>query len=63
MPAGVKMIPCLFPKDPIQVPYLQVVRSFFRGSRITLHLKIEGIDAESYSCCMVWEVLERHKFV
>ena len=31
MPAGVKMIHCLFPKDQIQVPYLQVVRTFFRG--------------------------------
>jgi len=31
MPAGVKMIYSSFPKDPIQVPYSQVVRTFFRG--------------------------------
>ena len=31
MLAGVKMIHSLFPNDPIQVPYLQVVRMFSTG--------------------------------
>ena len=30
MPSGIKMIYPLFPKDQIQVPYLQVVRTFLR---------------------------------
>ena len=63
MPAGVKMIHPLFPKDQIQVPYLQVVRIFSRGWWITLHLKVREINTESHFCCMVWEVLARHRFV
>ena len=41
MPAETKRIHSLFPKDPIQAPYLQVVRMFSRGSRITLYLKVK----------------------
>ena len=63
MPAGVKMIYPLFPKGQIQVPYLQVVRMYSRGWWITLHLKVKEIDAETFFCCMAWEVLARHRFV
>ena len=41
MPAETKRIHSLFPKDPIQAPYLQVVRMLSRGSRITLYLKVK----------------------
>ena len=61
--AAFRMIHFPFPRNQIQVLYLQVMRTFLRNWRITLHLKIRGIYRGNIFYCMVWEALERLKFV